>query len=181
VGKTTICKLLAKRIDLKYVSSDEIGEKHTKELGGLDKMIKSGEMDKIIKEKGYSLIEEEYKKDNFIFDLSGGSISSIKNSEASERLREVVKKNSIVIGLLPFKEDEKSIKFLFEREKERKHFKNLNKEELFEKTSKDYLKYPLIFKDFCDFIFYVEDNSVEQIVEEIRNKLPSRGSWQANL
>ena len=39
VGKTTISKLLAKRLNLKYISSDELGEKITKKHGGLKKQL----------------------------------------------------------------------------------------------------------------------------------------------
>ncbi len=123
VGKSTISRLLAKRIKIKYYSSDEIGEKAMKRYGGLDKSIKSGIIDKFIKKSAYGLIRNVYKEDNLVFDLSGGAISSKKHSEASKKVREIAKNNSIIVGLLPYKNDSKSIKFLFSREKRRKHFK----------------------------------------------------------
>ncbi|MBT3407374.1 hypothetical protein HN415_01690 [Candidatus Woesearchaeota archaeon] len=170
VGKSTISKLLAKKLKLKYISSDEIGEKHTQKYGGLSEAIKSGKIKGMIKKDGYSLIKEVYKKDNFVFDLAGGVVSSQKSKEASEKIRKVAIKNSIIIGLLPSKNEKESIQFLFERERERKHFKSIDKIELFEKVEKDYKKYPLLFNKICKEIIYVKDKTPIEIVKEIIKK-----------
>ena len=116
VGKTTISKLLAKRLNLKYISSDELGEKITKKHGGLDKATKSGIIKEIIKKKGYTLILNEYKKKNFVLDLSIGAFTSADFKKASRELRSVAKNKSFVIGLLPYKSSKKSIQLLYERE-----------------------------------------------------------------
>lgn len=42
VGKSTIGRLVARKLKMKYISSDEIGDKALKKEGGLDKAIKSG-------------------------------------------------------------------------------------------------------------------------------------------
>ena len=118
VGKSSVSRIVAEILKLNYVSSDEIGEDALKKEGGLDKAIKSGIIGKFIQGGAYNLIREMYEKDNFIFDISGGSISSGKYPEASEKVREIAKKNSIIIGLLPSENAGESIKFLFEREKE---------------------------------------------------------------
>tara|TARA_Y100000310_G_C20628852_1_gene787474 strand:- start:140 stop:679 length:540 start_codon:yes stop_codon:yes gene_type:complete len=169
VGKTTISKRLAKKIKLNYISSDEIGEKVFEKEGGLDKAIKSGKIGNFINNSSYGLIRREYEKDNFVFDLSGGAFTSEKYSEASKKVRKIAKKNSKIIGILPSKNEEKSINFLFEREKNRIHFKKMCDEELFNKTKKDYVKFEPLFKEFCDLIVYVMDKSTEEIVNEIIN------------
>src|SRR3990167_6308605 len=88
VGKTTVSKLVAKKLNLKYISSDEIVEEAFKEYGGLDKAIKSGKAEELIKKGFYNLIIDVYEHgDNFVFDLSGGAFSSTSLSEASLKVR----------------------------------------------------------------------------------------------
>ncbi|MEM4181890.1 MAG: shikimate kinase [Candidatus Pacearchaeota archaeon] len=172
VGKTTVSKLLAKKLKLKYISSDEIGNKALKKEGGLDKAIKTGKISQIIEKKGYSLIEKVYKKEkNFVFDLSGGSFTSKKFKEASKKVMEIAKKRSLVVGLLPSKISLSSIIILFKRESKRKHFKNYNKFFMLYKTIKNYKRFPVVLKKNCDIIIYTENKTPEKIVEEIINKI----------
>lgn len=171
VGKTTISRIVAKKLRLKFYSSDEIGEKAFRKQGGLDKAIKSGEIGRFIKSSAYGLIRKVYEKDNFVFDLSGGSVSSKKYKEASRKVRKIAGKKSIIIGLLPSKNTKKSIKFLFEREKRRKHFKEISKVELYKKIKEDYNKFPILFEKFCDFIVYVEGKSPDRLAQEIIEKI----------
>ncbi len=171
VGKTTISKAVAKKLGLEYYSSDEMGDKNLKEYGGLDKAIKSGAIGKFIEENAYGLIREVYEKDNFVFDLSGGAVSSRKFAEASEKVRKTAKENSIIIGLLPSKRVNESVKFLFKREKKREHFNNTNEKELFTKTKEDYKKFPPLFRELCDFIVYVKGKNVDEAADEIINFL----------
>lgn len=170
VGKSTVARILAKKTGLQYISSDELGEEAMKEIGGLDKAIKSGKIHEFIEKKGYSIILSVFEKDNFVFDLSGGSISSRSHVEASEEIRDAAKKSSFVIGLLPSPNSEKSARFLYEREKERKHFKGTGKDELLENTKKDFSKYPELFDKFCDAVIYVEGKTPDEIVQEIIEK-----------
>lgn len=167
IGKSTISKIVAKKLKLKYLSSDEIGEKAMKKHGGLDKAIKSGLIKKFIKKGAYNLIRREYRKDNFVFDLSGGSISSTDFPEASEKVRKIAKSKSTVIGLLPFTDEEKSIKLLFKREKNRKHFKKTNKKELSERVKRHYKKFPKIFNRFCDVVVYTENEKPNVLADKI--------------
>lgn len=169
IGKSTISKIVAKKLKLRYISSDEIGEKAMKKFGGLDKAIKSGLIKKFIKKDAYGLIRKEYKRDNFVFDLSGGSISSTDFPEASKKVKKVAKSRSIVIGLLPFTDEDKVVKLLFKREKNRKHFRNTNKKELSEKVRRHYKKFPKIFKTFCDLVVYTENERPLVIADEIVN------------
>ena len=137
VGKSTISKIVAEKLKLKYISSDEIGDKALKKNGGLDKATKSGIIIKFLKKNGYNLINNVYKnKNNYVFDLSGGSISSNKIKRASAQVRKNAKKKSIVIGLLPSNKINDSIDFLFKREVKRKHFKDMNRKDLFDKVKK---------------------------------------------
>lgn len=168
VGKTSISKIVAEKLGLKYISSDEIGEEVFAKHGGLTEAIKSGIVIESIKNGGYTMILDIYdKKDNFVFDLSGGSFASKKMPEQTIKVRTKAKEKSIVIGLLPYKDKEKSIKLLFEREKERKHFKEMSEKELFEQTNKSYDNFPDTFKEFCNVVIYTEDKSSENIARQI--------------
>lgn len=173
IGKSAISKVLAKKLKLKYISSDEIVEIHLKENGGLDTAIKSRTIGKFIKDSSRRLIKEVYKKDNFVFDLAGGAISSRKYADISSKIRKTAKDSSIVIGLLPSKNNGESINFLFEREKERLHFKAINKKELFKKVKEDYRKFPTLFRELCDFVIYTKGKTPEKVGEEIINNLTS--------
>lgn len=172
VGKTTMSKLLAKKLKLKYISSDEIGDKALKKEGGLDKAIKTGKIKQMIEKEGYSLIEKVYKKEkNFVFDLSGGSFTSKKFKEASRKVRETAKKESYIVGLLPSKNSLKSIIILFKRESKREHFKSYNKIFMLYKTIKHYIKFPKILKRNCNIIVYTENKTPKDIVKEIIDKI----------
>lgn len=167
VGKSTIAKLVAKKLNLRYVSSDEIGDKALKKEGGLDLATKSGAIYKFIQRDAYSLIRAQYKNDDFVFDLSGGSISSRRVPEVSEKVRKIAKSRSIVVGLLPYEDHELSIKYLFARERNRAHFQHLGRKELKQKTEDDYMKFPPIFKEFCDILIYTKKRTPEDIAKEI--------------
>jgi len=169
VGKSTISQLVAKALKMKYISSDELGEKACKKYGGLDKAIKSGMINKMIKEKGYTSILNALKKENIVLDLSGGSISSRKFAEASQEIRKVASECALVFGLLPFPDEKKSVKLLFEREIQREHFKDSLKQKVLEETQKDFLKFPALFQEFCNFIVYTETNSPDTVANEIVN------------
>jgi shikimate kinase len=167
VGKTTISKLVAEKLKLKWVSSDEIAEKAMKRYGGLDKAIKSGVIKNFIKEGAYSLIRNVYEKNNIVIDLSGGSVSSRKFSEVSRKVRRLAKEKSIVIGLLPCSDDKKSVSFLLRREKKRTHFRKIPGKKLLRKVNDDYKKFPKLFLSFCDFIIYVENKNPADVAKEI--------------
>jgi shikimate kinase len=175
VGKTTISKLVAKKLGKKYISSDEIGDRAMKKYGGLDGATKSGIIKEIIKNKGYTLITDIYKKQkNFVFDLSGGSFTYKTFPKASEKVRKAAKKNSIVIGLLPSRCSILSIWILFRREIKREHFKNSNKLHLFWKTIKKYPRIVRIFKKNVDFIVYTRRKNPEEVAQEIVDRIKKK-------
>jgi shikimate kinase len=172
IGKTTISKEVAKKLNLKYISSDEIGEKALKKQGGLDKAIKSGYIKNFIEKKGYVLIKSVYnKKKNYVFDLSGGSFTYQKTPNACLEVRKLAKEKSIVVGLLPSKNKIYSILFLFNRERKRTHFKDMNKLTLFRKIIKNYLNFPRIFYEWTDIIVYTQNKTPEEISDEIIDKI----------
>lgn len=168
VGKTSVSKLLAKKLKLRYISSDEIGNRAFKKDGGLAGANKSGKIGKFIEKDGYSLIKNKYKtQKNYVFDLSGGSFTHKKIPKLSEEVRKTANENSTVIGLLPCKNKIRAICFLYKREKRREHFINMNRFVLVKKTIKSYLRFPKIFKKDVNFIIYTQDKTPNEIVEEI--------------
>jgi len=167
VGKSTIAKLLAKKLKLKYLSSDNLGEKHLKKHGGLDKAIKSGKIKEFIKKKGYTLILKEYNKKDFVFDLSIGAFASQDFKKASRDLRKKAKQKSLIIGLLPSKKTKESVDLLFSREAKRKHFKKSDKKALFDRTKKRYpIQRDALLKN-CDKVIYTGNQKPKRVVKEI--------------
>ncbi|VVB79354.1 Shikimate kinase [uncultured archaeon] len=172
VGKSTIGKLLAKELKLKYISSDEIGNRAFKKQGGLDKAIKANIVKQLMKKKGYSLLVKAYKKEkNYVFDLSGGSFAYNYFPEATSELRNIAKSKSKIIGLLPSRCKIYSIFFLYNREVRREHFKEAHKMKLFWKTFKRYFRFPPVFSKWADIVVYTRGKTPEQIVNEIKEKL----------
>ena len=167
-------RIVAEKMNLCYVSSDEIGEKALDKQGGLDKAIKSGAIKEFIRKEGYSLILNEYCSDNFVFDVSGGSISSLEFHEASETLRKTANARSIVVGLLPYHDGSKSIDVLFPREQKREHFKDLDGAILRERVARHYSRLPSLFETFCDIVIYTEDKKPIEVVDEILREIALR-------
>ncbi len=169
VGKTSVSKIISKKLNLDFYSSDEMMEKKTKSIGGLDKAIKSGKLGRELLESAPELAEEILKSEEFILDLSGGAISSEKYLDIAENILSLVKENSFLIGLLPFKNNKESFEFLFLREKERVHFKEMELGGLRKKVEKDYIKVKKKLLEVADNIFYLEGRSSEEASEEIIN------------
>ena len=174
VGKTSISKLVAKKLRVKYISSDEIGEKAFKKYGGLDNAIKTGKINEVINNGGYNLILKEYKKKDFVFDLSMGSFSSRSMGKAAEEIRKAAKKNSIVIGLLPSKDIFYSVFTLFNRERKRKHFKSSNKIKLFFTTLRKYPYFRRILKQNTNLMIYTKGKTPKEISKEIVKEIKTR-------
>ncbi|MBS3092327.1 (d)CMP kinase [Candidatus Pacearchaeota archaeon] len=89
VGKTSVSKLLAKKLKLKYISSDDIGERALKKQGGLDKAIKSGIIKEFIKKNGYNLITDVYRKEkNLVINLPSYTQVEKDISKEIKKIRE---------------------------------------------------------------------------------------------
>ena len=161
VGKTTISKLLAKKLNFQSYECDKLMDHVLKEEGGLDYCIKNNKKE-LIYSLGTKLIEDLLEKENAVLDVPGGSISS---------KTELGQKYSQIIGLLPYQNDNMSIEFLFEREKNREHFKDLNQNDLLEKTKIDYFKTKPHLIDVSNILIYVENKSKNEIIDQIVKKL----------
>lgn len=168
VGKSTIGKLLSKK--LKYTEGDKLMHKKLKKHGGLDKVIKSRKSNLIAK-NAIPLIKKALKNKSLILDLAGGAISSRKHKKISKQIINLIKKESILIGLLPSKNNRESIKLLFNREKKRKHFLKINKKELQKEVKKDYLKLKPKIKKYSNIIVYTKNKKPIQIINEINKRL----------
>lgn len=165
IGKSTISKILAKELNLNYISSDIEIDKKFKDKGGIKAVFYAENKDELF-EKAYELFEEVFSLKNFIFDLAGGSLNT-KNSKEELLDFSIIKNNSIVIGLLPFKDDNKSIELLKTRERKREIWKHLSDEEISENTIKHYNKVKNRMIEEIDNIIYVENFSLEEIVKKI--------------
>lgn len=172
VGKSTVSKLVSRKLKSKYISSDDIGNQKLKNKGGLTGANKSGYIRKYVEEEGYTLIENIYKKEkNFVFDLAGGAFTYHRIPEIGEKVRKVAKSKSIVFLLLPSKNKFTSILFLFKREKKRDHFKDWNKFKLLRKVRRNYLRFPPLIDKNSDHLIYTKGKTPEDISEEVVSKL----------
>ncbi|MBT3407866.1 hypothetical protein HOK68_02950 [Candidatus Woesearchaeota archaeon] len=172
VGKTTISKLLAKKLNFQSYECDKLMDHVLKEEGGLDYCIKNNKKE-LIYSLGTKLIEDLLEKENAVLDVPGGSISSKTElgQKYSQIIRSILPQKSFVIGLLPYQNDNMSIEFLFEREKNREHFKDLNQNDLLEKTKIDYFKTKPHLIDVSNILIYVENKSKNEIIDQIVKKL----------
>lgn len=168
VGKSTIGKILAKKLNLKYISADDLMENAMKPYGGLDKAMKCGNIDKIMN-RAIPQVKSVMSKDNFIYDLAGGAISSRKHKKYVKPIIKLIKKESIIIGLLPSKNDAEAIKLLFNREKIRKHFLGMDKAELKEKVKKDYFKIKKVLPKVAKKVIYINNRPSDCVADEIFN------------
>ena len=172
VGKSSVSPLVAKKLKLKYISSDELGEKEFKKQGGLDKVIKSGKIKEIINSGGYNLILDAYKKNkNFVFDLSAGAFTSRSMSKASHEIRKIAKKDSFIVGLLPYKNRIRSSFLLFNRERKRIHFQNSKKSALFLRTFRKYKHIKKILLNNSNLIIFTRKKTPNEISKEIISKI----------
>ena len=112
VGRSTIRILLAKKLKYTYVSGDDLMDKEFQDLGGLDAATKAGFSFSI--KKGVEVIKGVLKKENIILDLAGGALIP-KPVDSYPKTLEAIKVGKLV-GLLPDKNDNKSIEMLLNRE-----------------------------------------------------------------
>jgi hypothetical protein len=121
---------------------------------------------------GYSLILDIYNNEkNFVFDLAAGAFTSRSMNKASKEIRKIAKKNSKIVGLLPYKNKFKSVFLLFSRERKRIHFKNTNKFKLFLRTFKKYSHIKNTLLKNSHFIIYTKKKTPKKISEEILKKI----------
>ena len=167
VGKTTIAKILSKKLKVPYFSSDEAMDIATASFGGLDGAIKSGDTGFIMR-FAIPHVQAVMREPMFVYDLAGGAVTSGKFALVSKRIARIIEKNSLVIGLIPAKNIKESVEFLFSREKRRYHFKGYNHKALRIKVRNDLKKFlQLDFLNICDYIVCVKNKSKMEIINEI--------------
>lgn len=166
VGKSTVGKILAKKLEVEYISSDDEMDVLLKEYGGIDGATKAGMMNLII-DVARDLVRKILEQNNILLDLAGGALKRKYYNELIEHM----KQETIMIGLIPSLDDKKATQLLYQRERQRSHFDNLTDEELLTKTRKDYLKIKEPLQIECKLTVIVEGKTPEEIVEEIANTL----------
>ena len=119
VGKSTVSKSLASKLNKKYISSDDEMSKELKDLGGLIGASQDNKMEEIYAASP-KVLKKIYAQEDIIVDLAGGSLAApqIKNNTLS------IISNSIIFGLVPSLDVEESVNILYPRESKRTHFKN---------------------------------------------------------
>jgi len=172
VGKSTLSKILASKLKLRYVESDALMNDELKEHGGLTEVIGKGKTE-IIMRVGPRVVSDVLSQNNLIYDLAGGALSSIKGTRMGvcQKIINTINKRSIVIGLLPSKNDEESVKLLYNRERKRLHFKGMSSKELRLKVEEDYLRLKPVLKKTADIMIYAGKRKPAHIIEEIIKKM----------
>ena len=112
VGKTTVGKILAKKLRIKYFDFDEYVEN---KLSGIDLHIKKYGADSYRKEEAKIIVKflSELPK-QFVISVGGGTVASQLKRISQENVRKLKKKSKIVYLAA------KSVKILHQREKKRK-------------------------------------------------------------
>jgi deoxyadenosine/deoxycytidine kinase len=167
VGKSIVAKDLSKRLLLKYFSFDEILKDEFGD-GLFEDFIKSGKIKGFTKQKSFDFFKRIYEsKNHFVFNLSEGAIFLNKGLNIYPKIREVSKKNSLILGLFPSKNVFSSAFFLFKKEIKKESSQGINKLKLFRKVFLNCLNYSKVFEGWADKIVYVKGKSIESISNEI--------------
>jgi len=98
VGKSTVSKIIARKLKLKYIDGDAEIDKAVKDLGGLYHAMNDGRVNEIL-ERAVTLINEFFEKDDFIFDLAGGATTPGKDA-TKENHADLVKPREVNYGVV---------------------------------------------------------------------------------
>lgn len=154
-GKTTIGRLLAKALDMKYIDIDREIER-----------IEKRPVTEIYKEKGEDyfkdlerkIIAEESLENNIVISTGGDSIIDNKNIKS-------LKETSFVVYL------NCSIGCIYERVKDKTHRPLLNVDNLYETIVELYEKRRILYEISCDFIVDIDaDTNMYDTVDKIKQK-----------
>jgi len=157
VGKTTVGKILAKKLHVKYFDFDKYVEN---KLNGIDSHIKKYGVDSYRKEEAEILVKFLSKlPKQFVISVGGGTFASQLRKISKENVKKLKKKSKIVYL------SAKSIKILHQREKKRKGNKPFSEtKKLFE------LRKP-VYEKIYDMKVAVKNKTPKKIAEEIIDKI----------
>lgn len=167
VGKSTTAKLLAKKLNLKVVSLDDLCKSYYKEIGYNHKHMKDL-WDKvgIMAAYQYGKIFDPYSIErvledcsNCIFDFGGGNNASGFNFEL-ERMEKALKAYKNVVLLYPCPDKIEALKFVHKR----KTFSE-EQRELIEHIVKDESNF-----NFAKHTIFVKGKTPEQVCDEVLAK-----------
>ena len=157
VGKTTVGKLLAKKLHVKYFDFDGYVEN---KLNGIDLHIKKYGADSYRKEESKILVKFLSKLPNqFVISAGGGTVVSQLKKISQENVKKLKKRSKIVYLAA------ESTKILHQREKKRKGNKPFSEtKKLFE------LRKP-VYERIYDIKILAKNKPAKKIVEEIMTKI----------
>ena len=138
-----------------------------KEEGGI-----SGFAEKYGWNKYYLRIHDELKvllsslkNKKIVLDVGGSATSS--KFPASKFNAKLLSKRTKIVLILPNEEDEKGIQVLFNREKQRDHFKGWSKDKLMKKVRRDYFYNVPGMRKFAHFIIHTKKRKPKQLADYI--------------
>ena len=150
-GKTTLGKILSKKLDKSFYDSDQVIE----ETLGVDvPMIFEYEGEAGFREREKDILKELVSKKNIVLATGGGIILSESN-------RDLLSENGIVIYL---KSHQKDLILRMKNDKTRPLLKNGNIEEIIKKLCKE--REPL-YEEIADFEIMTKNKRIHEIVNEI--------------
>lgn len=164
VGKTTIAQYISKQLEIDFFDMDVILDEYLKYKGGICTAIDSQNWDAIENAIQQALEMLLNLPHPYVISVGAGIFKYSISNLALER--------AIFLGLLPDKNKQSSIQKLFEREKKRDHFINLQKmgddayQKVIKKTQDD-LEYGInITESIVDILCFTGEKTSSQIFED---------------
>jgi shikimate kinase len=150
-GKTTLGKILSKKLDKHFYDSDQVIEE---KLGVNVPMIFEYEGEAGFREREKDILKELVSKQNIVLATGGGIILSESN-------RDLLAKNGIVIYL---KSNQKDLVLRMKNDKTRPLLKNGNVELIIKKLCQE--REPL-YEEISDFKVVTKNKRIHEVVNEI--------------
>ena len=150
-GKTTLGKILSKKLDKHFYDSDQVIEE---KLGVNVPMIFEYEGEAGFREREKDILKELVSKQNIVLATGGGIILSESN-------RDLLAKNGIVIYL---KSNQKDLVLRMKNDKSRPLLKNGNVELIIKKLCQE--REPL-YEEIADFKVATKNKRIYEVVNEI--------------
>ena len=154
-GKSTIGRLLAKVLEMKYIDIDrEIIKRENRSI----KEIFEQDGEAYFRALERKIIEEESRDNNIVIATGGGVIIDNKNIKA-------LKETSFVVYL------NCDIDCIYKRVKNRKHRPLLNVDNVYEKLIELFDKRQLLYEISCDYSVEIhEDTNMYDTIDKIKKK-----------